>query len=1012
MRVTEEELDVVRRKTIESVMLSRRRSNMKKLLLIKQRYGFFPIGLAHVITALRTSNIDYDFVDVNRETINWMERLYDGDYYAVGMGGLFSDFNFMTDFVGALKQISPTTLFILGGHITSDLNRDIMFSKIPLDYAVVGEGEEVFPALLQYLQSEDNAQPPLHIPGILYRDINGRPLFTGASKPIDIRRINVYPTWDDIDVEYYLGMGVPGYERIRAIPVLTGRGCTGHCTFCSPTNGRYRVRAIEHVMEELHRLNDRYDFDSFAFLNEIMYPTSKMIYEFLEAYKASGIGKTWINCLRVDLGTDMLRAMKDAGCVGANCGIESGNDRVLTQIRKGITVSQVKTFFSNCKEVGLTAKGSFIVGNETETADELIQTVDLLIKEDIFSVGASLLIIYPGTEVYGRALEQGRIADEYEYVKKLDYSHIVRTGTFRNVNYLNMSGMANDALFKTATAQLRRLYTHNYRKYSACDINLSLMTGKCCMCGESIEVPLNKSSLLDHEANCPKCFNPVYFNLYESDQFIAYTTILREALSDKKRIVVYGVGTNARLLHMYDVIGLDLDNICCFIDENMHWKGDYFFNARVIPLQQLLTMEPDFILIADTNIADLKEQLVNASIPVAMIMSLIPPEWSRLTNKQIQSAQHQDQVAALIPAEGKSNLVLKPNENGPLKILFVALKWIDADPSRPIGSSYLFIDSLEQSGLGTALSFFCDEFIHKEHEQCDEALYQMCLDEKPDFLFLCPTQGDGSITLEGDPEPKQKYFLFPRNETFTAIRDRLGIPIITAVGDAWGRDTFERFESMKGFSEKILLFDPDVQFLKWTETPEKYACLWCPIQHEIFFRTGQHQDIDASFIGRTHALMHNEFMPTHNPLHQYVYRDRFLQAMIAQGCAVFRAGGAQNTYPLTSERIAEYFRRSRITLNFSYSSPGVKLFRGRVWEAMNCGPMLMEEENSSISHYLEPMLHYVPFSEPEDAVEKVNYFLRHDSYRQKIADAGYQRVHETFNASRFWSECIKLISLV
>lgn len=621
---------------------------MKKLLLIKQRYGFFPIGLAHVITALKTHNIDYDFVDVNRETINWMERLYDGDYYAVGMGGLFSDFNFMMDFVVSLKQISPNTPFILGGHITSDLNREIMFSKIPLDYAVIGEGEEVLPALLKHLKGEDCIQPPLHIPGILYRDTNGQPLFTGSSKPIDIRRINVYPTWDDIDVEYYLGMGVPGYERIRAIPVLTGRGCTGHCTFCSPTNGRYRVRAIEHVIEELHRLNAKYNFDSFAFLNEIMYPTSKMVYEFLEAYKASGIGKSWINCLRVDLGTEMLKAMKDAGCIGANCGIESGNDRVLTQIRKGITVSQVKTFFSDCKEVGLTAKGSFIVGNETETAEELIQTVDLLLKEDIFSVGASLLIIYPGTEVYGRALEQGRIADEYEYIKNLDYTHIVRTGTFRNVNYLNMSAMANDVLFNTATVQLRRLYTHNYRKYSASDINLSLMTGKCVMCGELIEMSLNKSSLLDYETNCPKCFSPVYFNLYESDQYIDYTTTLKEVLSDKKKIAVYGVGTNARLLHMYDVVGLDLDKICCFIDELGNWEGDYFFNARVVPLQQLLNVNADFILIADTILADLREQLIKAGIPAAMIMSLLPTEWNRLATMQIKFDQHNALVATPI----------------------------------------------------------------------------------------------------------------------------------------------------------------------------------------------------------------------------------------------------------------------------------------------------------------------------------------------------------------------------
>jgi radical SAM superfamily enzyme YgiQ (UPF0313 family) len=985
---------------------------MKKLLLIKKNYSFFPIGIAHVISALRHYGIEYDFVDLSRETINWTERLYNGEYFAVGTGGLYADFNFLTEFVDALKQISPTTPFILGGHITSDLNHDIIFSKIPLDYAVVGEAEESLPALLIHLQKHEGPQAPIEIPGIIYRDIDGLPQFTGSGKTIDIKRVNVHPTWDDIDVEYYISVGLPGYEKMRAMPVLTGRGCTGHCTFCSPTNGRYRVRSVEHVMEELHRLNNKYDFDSFVFLNEIMYPTSKMVYEFIEAYKASAIGKTWIACLRVDFGTEMLKIMKDAGCIGANCGIESGNDRVLTQMRKGITVEQVKTFFSNCKSVGLPAQGTFIMGNDTETEEELIQTVDLLIEEDIFSPGGSLLIVYPGTEVYRRAFELGRIPDEYSYLKSLDFSDIASKGTFRNVNYLNMSAMSDDVLFKTAIAQSRRQRTHNYRKFSARDIDPLGMTGICNVCGTKADVTLNPTSPFDHMTYCPVCFSPIYFNFYESDYFIAYTKELRETLANKQRIAVYGVGTNARLLHMYDVVGLDLANICCFIDENLNWKGDYFFNAGVIPLQQLLTKEPDFILIADTNRVDLKDQLVNAGIPSAMIMSLIPPEWSRLTSEQTPTTPSplpENYSVAPIPAEDKSELILKPKGSGPFKVLFVALKWTDADPSRPLCSTYLFIDSFEQSGLGTALSFFCDEYIHNEHRQCDEALYQMCLNEKPDFLFLYPTQGDGSITLDSDPDPKQEYYLFPRNETFQHIRDRLGIPIITAVADAWGWDTFERFESMKGFSEKILLFDPDVQFLKWTESPEKYACLWCPIQHKIFFKTGQHQDIDASFIGRAHALLHNEFMPTHNPLHQYVYRDRFLQAMIAQGCAVFRAGGAQNTYPLTSEMIAEYFRRSKITLNFSYSSPGIKLFRGRVWEAINCGPLLMEEENSSITNYLEPMLHYVPFSEPDDAVDKVKYFLKNDAYRQKIANAGYQVVHEVYNASRFWSECIKLL---
>ena len=321
------------------------------------------------------------------------------------------------------------------------------------------------------------------------------------------------------------------------------------------------------------------------------------------------------------------------------------------------------------------------------------------------------------------------------------------------------------------------------------------------------------------------------------------------------------------------------------------------------------------------------------------------------------------------------------------------------------------MDSYVRSGKGAAVGFFCDEHIYRERTQCDEALYRTCLKERPDFLFLFPTQLDGTIELSDEPaQGRQQYFLFPRNETFRQIRETLGIPIITAVGDAYGRDAFDRFEAMEPFSDTILLFDPEVDFLQWTATPQRYTTLWAPIQHDIFHCTGQPRDIGASFIGRTHPSRYNEAMPhPDHPLHQYAYRDLSLQAMIAKGCPVFRAGGAQLSYPLSPELVADYFRRSKITLNFSYQTESHKLLRGRVWEAMNCGPLLLEEENASIRHFLEPMTHYVPFSEPGDAVEKINYFLARDAYREKIAAAGQRMASKVYNDSRFWDELLKVV---
>jgi spore maturation protein CgeB len=93
----------------------------------------------------------------------------------------------------------------------------------------------------------------------------------------------------------------------------------------------------------------------------------------------------------------------------------------------------------------------------------------------------------------------------------------------------------------------------------------------------------------------------------------------------------------------------------------------------------------------------------------------------------------------------------------------------------------------------------------------------------------------------------------------------------------------------------------------------------------------------------------------------------------------------------------------------TYQSPTKHLIRGRSWEALNCGAMLLEEDNASIRHFLEPMKHYVPFSSMEDAVHKSRYFMAHDAERNAIAQAGNRVAAEQYSESAFWSKCFRLI---
>lgn len=350
------------------------------------------------------------------------------------------------------------------------------------------------------------------------------------------------------------------------------------------------------------------------------------------------------------------------------------------------------------------------------------------------------------------------------------------------------------------------------------------------------------------------------------------------------------------------------------------------------------------------------------------------------------------------------------NPNKKLNILFVSLKWVDALPGMPLTSVHPLMDALDHSGLGKASSFFCDEHIHRQQTQCDETFLKYCWQNRPDIIFLYPTQLDIAMVPAGKNAGDGKpLFLFPRNETIRFVRNKMGIPVINAVGDAWSKEAFKRFESMAHFSDTILLFDPESEFLHRTENKSKYATLWFPINQKRFYRNGRKQDISISFIGRTDNQAGNEHLPFDNPLHQYVYRNHYLQKLISLGCPVFRAGGAQNRYPLSDDMVAQYLQRSKITLNFSYNTPKKRLFRGRVWEALNCGAMLLEEENNSIRHFLEPMKHYVPFSGIQDASEKAQYFLEHENERNEIIEKGHRIITEQYNSAAFWSQCIRLI---
>lgn len=301
-----------------------------------------------------------------------------------------------------------------------------------------------------------------------------------------------------------------------------------------------------------------------------------------------------------------------------------------------------------------------------------------------------------------------------------------------------------------------------------------------------------------------------------------------------------------------------------------------------------------------------------------------------------------------------------------MKILFIDLKWADGDPRcAPSTKTGNIWGALEASGLATQDKFFLDEYWNQHEFSVGPAIIARCIDTKPDLIVISPPI-----------RPELRYL--------QKIRE-LKIPMIGVCGDSAHPIVRGWVEDALPYLEFCMVLDTQDAFSQTTDTPEKFFPMWAPRDGRIFNNPKVSRDIDISFAGN---------------IGNFSDRVRGITALKENGVDVYQAGGyRENWLPL--EEYASIYQRSKIALNFCYNTLGIAQCKGRVFETTLCGAMLLEAENKETSAWFEPMVDYVPFDE-KDLIEKVRYYLEHDSECTEIADRGYQKATEKYNGTLFW----------
>jgi anaerobic magnesium-protoporphyrin IX monomethyl ester cyclase len=220
-----------------------------------------------------------------------------------------------------------------------------------------------------------------------------------------------FPAYDLLDPGKY-GVTRGRARRFPAASIIMSRDCPYSCHFCQAgRQGKsYRSRSAGNVLEEIEQLHQRYQIREFAFQDDVLTSNRKNLMALCELLQQRGLDIEWSCLSRVDaVDGEMLRGMQAAGCRQIGFGVESGNDEILRSIGKNTTVSQARKAVRLAREADLEVVTYFILGLPGETRETLEETFQLSreLKPD-YSL-YNILTPLPGTEIYNRAREEGRL---------------------------------------------------------------------------------------------------------------------------------------------------------------------------------------------------------------------------------------------------------------------------------------------------------------------------------------------------------------------------------------------------------------------------------------------------------------------------------------------------------------------------------------------------------------------------------------------------------------------------
>jgi len=447
---------------------------MKILLVVYDNDSYihvFPMGVGYIASALRYEghHVDIYNQDVNHYPDEHLTTYLDNNIYDLIGIGLIAGYYQYLKLLKLSKAIDKTKnrpFYVIGGYGPSP-EPEYFLKKTKADAVVIGEGERTIADLVDAVGNKRTLD---NIDGIAYW--NGDSVIVNKHRELikDIDSIP-YPAYDLFPIEYYRLLRQEKSSNCDLImPMMSGRGCTFKCTFCYRMDKGHRPRSNDGIIEEIKFLKKKYRINYVAFHDDLLMSSAERTLSLSEDFIKAKLNIKWRCAGRLNFARpELLKTMKRAGCIFIGYGIESMDDEVLRNMKKGLTTNQIEKGIKATLSAGI-SPGLFIMfGNIGDNEDTLNKAVNFLLKYDDGSELRTVRPVtpYPGSPLYYYAIEKGLLKDCEDF-----YENKHMNSDLLSVNFTELSDKevykcllkANERLLESYFEKKKQISINNARR--------------------------------------------------------------------------------------------------------------------------------------------------------------------------------------------------------------------------------------------------------------------------------------------------------------------------------------------------------------------------------------------------------------------------------------------------------------------------------------------------------------------------------------------------------------------